>query len=265
MLSSLATRSASAHTFTRLRSEAGVTQNSAGECVLKHEHETDECVLKHEHEHATLLLRRFLSPHHSLSAEELSLSLGPQRRGALSHSVHNAVFSSTLARTLLNAARWLGHGLSPRHVRSAPRTALFSSLLHTLLLTLCPFRPLFGRVFSSLRQSGADTPPSLVTVPGYFLHPAKNLGVIVVEAHKTMRNVLPLFPGFGGNSRRSRTIALFARESRAGNLAASPSIPRGMSPHGARWLWVPFDGVCICGGGGAAASLMDVVWRERGI
>ena len=32
-----------------------------------------------------------------------------------------------------------------------------------------------------------------------------------------------------------------------GNLAASPSIPRGMSPHGARWLWVPIDGVGSCG------------------
>ena len=40
-----------------------------------------------------------------------------------------------------------------------------------------------------------------------------------------------------------------AREFLAGNLAASPSIPRGMSPHGARWLWVPFDGVGSCGGG----------------
>ena len=32
-----------------------------------------------------------------------------------------------------------------------------------------------------------------------------------------------------------------------------------MSPHDARWLWVPFDGVGSCGGGGIVASLMDGV------
>ena len=109
----------SSHTPTRLRSEAGVTQNS-----------TDKMRPQHEHEHAT---RPF---------------------------------------------------------------CVASSLLITLSAP-----PPFWACSSSLRQSGADTPPSFITVTGYFLHPAKNLGVIVVEAPKTMRNVLPLFPGFGGNSR----------------------------------------------------------------
>ena len=58
----------------------------------------------------------------------------------------------------------------------------------SLLIVSVRSAPFFWACFSSLHQSGADTPPSLVTVPGYFLHPAKNLGVIVVEAPKTMRN-----------------------------------------------------------------------------
>ena len=66
-----------------------------------------------------------------------------------------------------------------QHVRSAPRRAPFShspSLLFTLPSpsALLALRPLLG-VASSLRQSGADTPPSLVTVTGDFLHPANAL------------------------------------------------------------------------------------------
>ena len=38
--------------------------------------------------------------------------------------------------------------------------------------------------------------------------------------------------------------------------AASPSVLRGMSPHGARWMASAVDGVCSCGGGGVVASLM---------
>jgi len=103
VLSSLATRSASAHTFTRLRSQAGVTQSS-----------TDESVLKHEQAHATLSAARPLS-----SAYRPPLSFA----------------------------------------------------------TPCPRAPPpFWACSTSLRQSGADTPPSLVTVTGGFPHPAKNLG-----------------------------------------------------------------------------------------
>ena len=53
----------------------------------------------------------------------------------------------------------------------------FSFRSHSLLsFSLSPLalRPLLS-VAPSLRQSGADTPPSLVTVTGDFLHPAKSL------------------------------------------------------------------------------------------
>ena len=61
--------------------------------------------------------------------------------------------------------------------------------------------------------------------------------------------VLPLRDSrgrFGGTSRRRH--------------AASPSVPRGMSPHGARWMASAVDGVGSCRGGGVVASLM-YVWR----
>ena len=74
VLSSLATRSASAHTFTRLRSEAGVTQNS-----------TDESVLNHEQAHATPLSAS-LPLLLTLSARFCRSPTRTQRRGALSHS-----------------------------------------------------------------------------------------------------------------------------------------------------------------------------------
>jgi len=45
----------------------------------------------------------------------------------------------------------------------------------------------------------------------------------------------------------------FAWAFRVGNLAASPSVPRGMSLHGARWM---ASAVCrVCRGGGVVASL----------
>ena len=43
----------------------------------------------------------------------------------------------------------------------------------------------------------------------------------------------------------------------AGNLAASPSVSRGMSPHGARLMASAVDGVCS--GGGVVASFVDDV------
>jgi len=150
VLSSLATRSASAHTFTRLRSQAGVTQSS-----------TDESVLKHEQAHATLSAARPLS-----SAYRPPLSFA----------------------------------------------------------TPCPRAPPpFWACSTSLRHRGIFFRRNPKQWEAFFLFflPRRLLA---------------------GNSRRSRTTALFAREFRAGNLAASPSIPRGMSPHGARLMWVPFDG-----------------------
>ena len=78
------------------------------------------------------------------------------------------------------------HTSDPQRVRSHVHHALF--LQHFfLLLQLLPLPSSRSAPFwacsTSLRQSGADTPPSFVTVTGgFFLHPAKNLGVIVFSA-----------------------------------------------------------------------------------
>ena len=55
---------------------------------------------------------------------------------------------------------------------------------------------------------------------------------------------------------RQRFTRVFWRESRH---ATPPSVPRGMSPHGARLMASVVDGVCSCGGGGVVASLVDDV------
>ena len=44
--------------------------------------------------------------------------------------------------------------------------------------------------------------------------------------------------------------------------AASPSVPRGVSPHGARWMASAVGGVCCCRGGGVVASLVYDVCVE---
>ena len=165
------------------------------------------------------------------------------RRGALSHSVHNAEELS-LTRSTMPCSPHTDmdslHGTSAQ--LPVPPSPLSFATPWPLALSAPPH---FWACLSSLRQSGADTPPSLVNVTGGFPHPAKPLPFVspVADYREPFFLLFPL--GFGGNSRRSRAIALSAREFRAGNLAASPSIPRGMSPHGARLLWVVVGKVAL--------------------
>ena len=139
-----------------------------------------------------------------------------------------------------------GSGVKAGVTQNSPRfftllsLSVFSSLLlcslHTDTRTtfLLELRPLLERRFLLSANRGKDTPPFLVTVTGGFFH-----------RWLRCRRLSLAFCSFGGNSRRSRTTALFAWEFWEGNLAASPSIPRGMSPHGARWFWVVVGEVAL--------------------
>ena len=128
----------------------------------------------------------------------------------------------TLSRVLLTLSQ-----TRTQHVLSVPRSAPF------------------WRAPSSLRQSGQRHASFPRHRDRWVLHPDEKPSSFCSLGTQPSRNLLPLLSGFGGNSRRSRTTALFAREFWAGNLAASPSIPRGMSPHGARWLWVVVGEVAL--------------------
>ena len=70
---------------------------------------------------------------------------------------------------------------------------MFCGVFCGVLLAL---RPLLG-VASSLRQSGADTPPSLVTVTGDFLHPLANVLQFVFSAPNHRETLLVIIWSFG--------------------------------------------------------------------
>ena len=141
-------------------------------------------------------------------------------------SLRRHVFSSH-TRTLSSART------QARHVLSAPRR-----FFHSHSLTLFALRPLLGRRILSPPIGGGHA-----SFPRHrdrwFFTPGEIPAVCFICTQPT------------------RKTPSHDLEFLAGNLATSPSIPRGMSPHGARWLWVPFDGVGSCGGGGVVASLMD--------
>ena len=160
-----------------------------------------------------------------------------------------------------NLRPWRSFPLSS-HTHGLSSLLLLHSLCSTLPHQLSARPAPFLGVASSLRQSGADTPPSLVTVTGDFLHPP---AVFFPSAPNHQKTLLLRVWSFGGKLSPMMNHGSVCAGVLAGNLAASPSIPWGMSPHGARWLWVPFDGVGSCGGGGVVASLMDDVWWKRGV
>ena len=201
-------------------------------------------------------------------ASTLSL-LGPSATRALPRRVRSGPHLCTLSPSSgLQPYERFPSTSDPQHVRSHVHLALF------FLLS----RPVPGPAFSRTPRSALSWRVASVSPPiggGHASFPRHRDRWVFTPGEiaagcsllhpTTVKRSSSSFSSFGGNSRRSRTTALFARESLAGNLTASPSIPRGMSPHGARWLWAPFDGVCSCGGGGVVASLMDVVWRERGV
>jgi len=124
-------------------------------------------------------------------------------------------------------------------------TAFTQAQPASLLFSL---RPLFGRVQLSPPIGGGHA-SSLRHRHRWAFTPGEKSREIFLRRHPKQWEAFFLFflswRLLAGNSRRSRTTALFAREFWAGNLAASPSIPRGMSPHGARWLWVVVGEVAL--------------------
>ena len=142
-----------------------------------------------------------------------------------------------LAGWLLLSLRSFSFSLPLQQLHSTTLQPLFSTpplSQHRLSQPLHSFRSApFSGVFSSLRQSGADTLPSFVTVTGSYTRRLR------------CRRLSLACCSFGGKPRRSRTTALFARGVLGGKPRRSPSIPRGMSPHDARSMVLVFDGVAL--------------------
>ena len=146
---------------------------------------------------------RPLLSYSGLQPHERFPSTSPSR--AFQHERLAARLLSTAPRPLLSFAT----PCPPHSSRSAPLLGV---------LNLSP--PIGGGHASSSRHRDR-----WLSTPG-----EKPRGIFFRSNPKQWEAFFLFFPPrclLAGNSRRSRTIARFARESRAGNLAASPSIPRG--------------------------------------
>ena len=118
--------------------------------------------------------------------------------------------------------------------------------------------PAFPRTHRAPPSSGASHPSPPIgrghaALPSAFLALGIGRSGRKVHFYRTVTHVGVSAGYLADTEPQQRFTRAFWRETSPRHVA-SPSIPRGMSPHGARWMASAVDGVCR--GGGVVASLM---------